>query len=65
MKKKIENLQAFRGIAALGVVLLHTSGRLSETHGIELFPSLFDYGKYGVDLFFYHQRIHNGHYHPG
>lgn len=54
--KRLFELDALRGIAALGVVLFHYMVAFADnySHASEIFPLFryFRYGKHGVELFF-------------
>ena len=53
--KRIEVLDAFRGIAALSVVLYHFTYRYSSLYEIPIpvkLPAILNYGYLGVHLFF-------------
>jgi peptidoglycan/LPS O-acetylase OafA/YrhL len=49
---RIENLQALRGIAALGVMAFHVAGQLDARLHVEGAAGWCTFGRYGVDLFF-------------
>lgn len=48
----VEEIQLFRGVAALLVVLYHLTGLLSVKFGYRFLNSFFDFGFSGVDMFF-------------
>jgi len=53
MRKRIEELDALRGIAAISVVLFHYFFRYNQLFGHpNMDGAFFAYGKYGVELFF-------------
>jgi len=51
MTKRLIELDSLRGIASISVVLYHYSSILSDRYNI-IVPIRFDYGYYGVNLFF-------------
>ncbi len=54
MKRRIQELDGLRGIAAIFVVMYHLTNRFEEKFKNDVFPSFlnFEYGHYGVQLFF-------------
>ena len=52
MKKRLELLQIFRGIAAMLVVIYHLSRSLQNYFQTSLFGDIFSFGFVGVDFFF-------------
>jgi exopolysaccharide production protein ExoZ len=50
--QKVESLQAYRGIAAILVVLYHVSDYMRARIGASFLGGLFNFGFVGVDLFF-------------
>ncbi len=53
MNKRLYELDAIRGIAAVMVILYHYSFRYGQLYGYEVPPPFsFPYGQYGVQLFF-------------
>lgn len=52
MKTRLSELDALRGIAALMVVIGHYTARYNDFYTPISFPFKFEYGGYGVQLFF-------------
>jgi exopolysaccharide production protein ExoZ len=49
---KLGWIEAYRGIAAIAVVLYHTARHFDKNYGIPALESVFQFGHAGVDLFF-------------